>query len=91
MVKIDLSAYEFNGLEVHQLLCGREIAKDRKSQAHQFAMQMQNYVYLVIDKSSKTATAIDPAWDTAGIKAYAQDLGVAITEATFTHHHPDHV
>jgi hypothetical protein len=70
---------------VHQLLCGREIARDRKvNPLHQMAAQMANYCYLVADVESKKACIIDPAWDTDGCFAVADELGFEIQHALFT-------
>jgi len=78
-------------LEVHQLLCGRDIAKDiRGNLIHQYAYQMANYVYLVVDPDSKDAFVVDPAWDVDGIFEYCADEGVKCTKAFFTHRHFDH-
>lgn len=79
------------GVEVHQLLCGREIARDRKGNPlHQMAMQMANYCYLVADVESKQACIVDPAWDTEGCFAVAKEMGLEIEHALFTHRHFDH-
>jgi len=48
-----------------------------------------NYAYLLIDESSKTAAAIDP-YDVAKVTAVAEEQGVNIVAAITTHHHPDH-
>jgi len=51
---------------------------------------MANYIYLVIDPATKTATAIDPSWDIQGVFKYAEKLGAKVTTAVYTHRHFDH-
>ncbi|GLB35122.1 putative hydroxyacylglutathione hydrolase C-terminus [Lyophyllum shimeji] len=48
-----------------------------------------NYAYLLIDETSKTAAAIDP-FDVPKVTAAAKDNGVRIVAAIATHHHFDH-
>ena len=78
--------------EVHQLLCGREIATvvsagdssrineeeaSLQSQIFGFARQMANYVYVVIDKGTRQACLVDPCWDVAGIVRVCKErLGI---------------
>mmetsp|Transcript_5412 Transcript_5412/g.17371 ORF Transcript_5412/g.17371 Transcript_5412/m.17371 type:complete len:315 (+) Transcript_5412:78-1022(+) len=79
------------GAEVHQLLCGRELAADaRGNLVHRFAAQMANYVYLVVDRAAGAALAVDPAWDVQGLLATCEELGVTLRAAAFTHRHFDH-
>lgn len=52
-------------------------------------VRKDNYAYLLIDESSKTAAAIDP-YDVAKITRVAEAHGVDITAAIVTHHHNDH-
>jgi len=83
------------GLEVHQLLVGREIGVDPrgdpvKAMVFQFAGQMANYTYLITDRSTGSAVAVDPCWDVAGILEIASTLNVRIASAIFTHRHFDH-
>lgn len=73
------------GVITYQLLCGREIAaKD------DFARQMANYCYLVVNTHDRTAIAIDAAWDVAGLYSIADQLGVKLRAAVYTHFHFDH-
>ncbi len=51
---------------------------------------MENFVYLLIDKASKTAAVVDPAWQVPAIVARARQLDVAITDILLTHSHHDH-
>jgi len=48
-----------------------------------------NYSYLIIDESSKTAAAVDPAEPKKVLDA-AQKIGVSIKQILTTHHHGDH-
>jgi len=80
------------GLEVHQLLSGREVAKDHRTNlTHRFARQMANYSYLLVDKESRLSLAIDPCWDVDGFCAHAEEMKCSVAVAVFTHCHYDHV
>lgn len=80
------------GLVVHQLLCGREIADPRLSPNPLFGMaaQMANFVYLVADGASGHCATVDACWDCAGVKRIADELGLTIVAAWYTHKHFDH-
>ena len=52
---------------------------------------MENFVYLLVDESTKTAAVVDPAWDVPAIIDRAKQLGVTITDALLTHSHHDHI
>jgi hydroxyacylglutathione hydrolase len=52
-------------------------------------VRKDNYAYLLIDQSSKTAAAIDP-YDVPKVTAAAEEHGVNIVAAITTHHHFDH-
>ena len=52
-------------------------------------VRKDNYSYLLIDESSKTAATIDP-YDVPKIARVADSHGVDITAAFITHHHHDH-
>ena len=73
------------GIEVHQLLVGRDIgtsAQDpMKMMVLQFASQMANYVYLIVDRNNGTATAVDPCWDCEGLFRAADELDVRLNRA----------
>jgi hydroxyacylglutathione hydrolase len=81
-----------DGLAVHQLLCGREIADPSGGNpVFGMASQMANFVYLVIDTATQDAAVVDAAWDCEGVVRVAQELGVRrITHALYTHKHFDH-
>lgn len=79
------------GLEVHQLLCGREIASDIKSNVvHSFAWRMANYVYVVLDRENGEAVVVDAAWDVDGLEAFCEREKVRLVGAVVTHEHVDH-
>lgn len=73
-------------LYFRQLLVGRDIARDDP-----LARQMVNFVYLIGDRTTGEALAVDPAYDTAGILDVLAHDGMQLTGVLATHYHPDHV
>lgn len=73
-------------LYFRQLLAGRDIAA-----GNQVAAQMVNFVYLIGDRATGEAVAVDPAWDVEGVIETAGADGMRVVGALVTHHHPDHV
>ncbi|MCD9624184.1 MBL fold metallo-hydrolase [Rhabdothermincola salaria] len=73
-------------LYFRQLLAGRDIATQDP-----VARQMVNFVYLVGDRETGEAVAIDPAYDIGGILDVVEADGMRLTGALATHYHPDHV
>ena len=69
-----------------QLLSGRDFA-----QQDQVARQMVNFVYLIGDRQTGEAIAVDPAYDIRGILDILAADGMKLTGALATHFHPDHV
>jgi glyoxylase-like metal-dependent hydrolase (beta-lactamase superfamily II) len=69
-----------------QLLSGRDFA-----QHDQVAQQMVNFVYLIGDRETGEAIAVDPAYDIRGILDILATDGMKLTAALATHFHPDHV
>ena len=69
-----------------QLLSGRDFA-----QQDQVARQMVNFVYLIGDRETGEAIAVDPAYDVRGILDLLAADGMTLTGALATHFHPDHV
>lgn len=51
---------------------------------------MENFVYLIGSRSSKTCFVVDPAWDIDAIVKAAEVDGMRIIGALVTHYHPDH-
>ncbi len=52
---------------------------------------MQNFVYLIGDRESHEAIAVDPAWDIDGILNVLAADEMVLTGALITHFHPDHI
>lgn len=73
-------------LYFRQLLAGRDFARHDP-----IARQMVNFVYLVGDRQTGEAVAIDPAYDIPGLLEVLDADGMRLTGALATHYHPDHV
>ncbi len=73
-------------LYFRQLLAGRDIAR-----TDPVARQMVNFVYLVGDRETGEAVAVDPAYDIAGILDVLAADDMRLTGALATHYHQDHV
>jgi len=73
-------------LYFRQLLAGRDIATNDP-----LARQMVNFVYLIGDRETGEAVAIDPAYDVQGIVDVLAADGMRLTGVLATHYHPDHV
>jgi len=69
-----------------QLLCGRDIARNDP-----IARQMVNFTYLVGDRETGEAVAIDPAYDVQALLDVLADDDMRLVGALATHYHPDHV
>lgn len=69
-----------------QLLSGRDFAPQ-----DQVARQMVNFVYLIGDRETGEAIAVDPAYDIRGILDILAADDMKLTGALATHFHPDHV
>src|SRR3954469_15490189 len=69
-----------------QLLSGRDFA-----QTDQVAGQMVNFVYLIGDRETGEAVAVDPAYRVAELLDIAAADDMRITGALATHYHADHV
>ena len=52
---------------------------------------IQNFTYLVVDKSSGQAAIVDPAWEYETIASAIDGLNVTLTAILLTHSHLDHV
>lgn len=77
--------FQTGGVVTYQLLCGRELARE-----DEFAQQMANYCYLVVNTHDRTAIAIDAAWDVEGLYGLAEQMNVRLRGAVYTHFHFDH-
>src|SRR3546814_5396647 len=73
-------------LYFRQLLAGRDFAR-----TDPIARQMVNFVYLVGDRETGEAVAIDPAYDIPGLLDILAADDMRLTGALATHYHPDHV
>src|SRR5207244_8530913 len=73
-------------LYFRQLLAGRDFARDDL-----VAQQMVNFVYLIGDRETGDALAVDPAYGVRELVDTAEADGMRITGALVTHYHPDHV
>jgi glyoxylase-like metal-dependent hydrolase (beta-lactamase superfamily II) len=51
---------------------------------------IQNFVYLVVDESTREAMAIDSGWETEPIVKLAKQEGTIVKYAVVTHEHFDH-
>jgi glyoxylase-like metal-dependent hydrolase (beta-lactamase superfamily II) len=73
-------------LYFRQLLAGRDFAHDDL-----VARQMVNFVYLIGDRDTGEAMAVDPAYGVRELVEIAGADGLRVTGALVTHYHPDHV
>lgn len=71
---------------LRQLLAGLDIAADDF-----VAQQMVNFVYLVGDRETGEAVAIDPAYDITGLLDVCAQDDMTLVGALATHYHADHV
>jgi glyoxylase-like metal-dependent hydrolase (beta-lactamase superfamily II) len=69
-----------------QLLVGRDLAP-----SDPLARQMLNFVYLVGDRQTGEAVAIDPAYAPGEVLDLVEADGLRLTGVLATHYHPDHV
>jgi hydroxyacylglutathione hydrolase len=75
-----------NRLYFRQLLAGRDFARD-----DQIARQMVNFVYLIGDRETGDAVAIDPAYGPDELVDILAADGMCLSGVLVTHYHPDHV
>jgi glyoxylase-like metal-dependent hydrolase (beta-lactamase superfamily II) len=73
-------------LYFRQLLSGRDFAV-----ADPVAAQMVNFVYLIGDRETGEAVAIDPAYQVDDLLQILALDGMRLTGVLATHHHPDHI
>jgi glyoxylase-like metal-dependent hydrolase (beta-lactamase superfamily II) len=73
-------------LYFRQLLCGRDIAR-----SDPLARQMVNFTYLIGDRETGEAVAVDPAYDIRGLLDVAETDDMRVVGALASHYHPDHV
>ena len=73
-------------LYFRQLLAGRDFARDDR-----VAPQMVNFVYLVGDRETGEAVAVDPAYRVDELVELLDADGLRLTGVLATHWHPDHL
>ncbi len=73
-------------LYFRQLLSGRDLAR-----TDPLARQMLNFVYLVGDRQTGEAVAVDPAHAPGDVLDLLEADGMRLTGVLATHYHPDHV
>jgi glyoxylase-like metal-dependent hydrolase (beta-lactamase superfamily II) len=73
-------------LYFRQLLAGRDVAR-----TDPIARQMVNFVYLVGDRETGEAVAVDPAYAPGELLDLLAADGMRLTGVLATHYHPDHV
>jgi glyoxylase-like metal-dependent hydrolase (beta-lactamase superfamily II) len=73
-------------LYFRQLLAGRDFAPD-----DQIARQMVNFVYLIGDRATGDAIAVDPAYGPAELVGLLAADGMRLAGVLVSHYHPDHV
>jgi glyoxylase-like metal-dependent hydrolase (beta-lactamase superfamily II) len=77
---------EGNRLYFRQLLAGRDFARD-----DQVARQMVNFVYLIGDRETGDAIAVDPAYGVRELVELLAADDMRLSGVLATHYHPDHV
>src|SRR5215469_14287758 len=73
-------------LYFRQLLAGRDFARSDR-----LARQMVNFVYLIGDRETGEAVAVDPAYAPGELLELVGADGMRLVGALATHYHPDHV
>ena len=73
-------------LYFRQLLAGRDFARDDR-----LAPQMVNFVYLIGDRETGEAVAVDPAYRVGELVELLDADGLRLTGVLATHWHPDHL
>jgi hydroxyacylglutathione hydrolase len=73
-------------LYFRQLLAGRDVAA-----GDPLARQMLNFVYLVGDRQTGEAVAVDPAYAPGDVLDLLAADGMGLAGVLVTHYHPDHV
>jgi glyoxylase-like metal-dependent hydrolase (beta-lactamase superfamily II) len=73
-------------LYFRQLLAGRDFAR-----SNGLARQMVNFVYLIGDRETGEAVAVDPAYAPEELVELVGEDGMRLVGVLATHYHPDHV
>ena len=94
---LDKDFCQTEGIYFRQLLAGVDFAQPHQArtpfeqQSFKFAKQMQNYVYLIGDRSTGEAVVVDGCWDPKGIHKISRTDGMTLVGFVATHYHWDHV
>ncbi len=73
-------------LYFRQLLAGRDFAR-----ADPIARQMVNFVYVIGDRETGEAVAVDPAYAPGEVVDLVEEAGLRLVGVLATHYHADHV
>ena len=73
-------------LYFRQLLAGRDFARDEP-----IARQMANFTYVIGDRETGEAFAVDPAYRVGELVELLGADGMRLTGVLATHYHPDHI
>ncbi|KAI8063273.1 beta-lactamase-like protein [Gongronella butleri] len=86
------------GVRILQLQVGRDLAVHRPSisnpiqrQIFDFAKQMHNIVYVIVDVETKHCVVVDACWDVDGLCQFLDEQEYSIVASVVTHSHFDHV
>lgn len=60
-------------------------------QLHLKFMFLKNYCYIIVDKTTNLAAAIDPAWELKTIELFLKKINAKLDKILLTHSHFDHV
>jgi len=84
------------GIKIYQLVPGYDICvkksifKPIQYILFSYALQMQNYIYILADVKTKQCILIDACWDIDGILDYVHKEKLKVVGAIYTHFHIDH-
>ncbi|ORX47586.1 hypothetical protein BCR36DRAFT_584681 [Piromyces finnis] len=84
------------GIKIYQLVPGYDICvkksifKPIQYILFSYALQMQNYIYILADTKTKQCILIDACWDIDGILDYVNKEKLKVIGAIYTHFHIDH-
>jgi len=73
-------------LYLRQLKAGRDFGV-----GHPVATSMDNFIYLLGDRTAGECLVVDPAWDIQAVLDRAAEDDMRVVGALITHWHPDHV
>jgi len=84
------------GIKIYQLVPGYDICvkksifKPIQYILFSYALQMQNYIYILADVKTKQCLLIDACWDIEGILEHVHKEKLKVIGAIYTHFHIDH-